>query len=323
MKTVKRLHHHLMITAAIAITSNAALGAVTDPGFNGHVWADGGYGWFSGDSPLDVCLKANVLWPSIADMDAQPSPAGNYSCVATYGTVLNPIYPRPDCLSGYALQPDRSCRPSPPRPQVQVCSAGAPAVPGSGTKTLFEGDEGGAADLPVTWAYQSYSDYMSNAGIGQWTMNWQRGLDTSLANGSTAQVSAQREDGSVVAFSGSGTSWTAIGSQDTLQRMTDVNGNATVWQYTVIDTGKVETYSVAGKLQSVRERNGRTTTLAYDAAGRLATVTAPSGRSLSFVYDTRKRLSSVKAPDGVTTSYGYNATGMLASVTRPDGSVRQ
>ena len=227
------------------------------------------------------------------------------------------IAQKDSCQSGYTLQSNGTCKPPPP--PVQTCTAGSPAIPGTGTKTFFDGDEGGSPDLPVTLAYQSYGV----SGGGQWTPNWQRGLDTSAAVNSAPQVSAGREDGSVVTFSGSGTGWSAIGSQDTLQSVTDASGKVTGWQYGVQASGAVETYDTNGKLQSVREQNGRTTTLTYNAANQLTTVTAPSGRSLSFAYDARSRLVSVTAPDGATTKYAYNASGVLSSVTRPDGAVRK
>ncbi|KEI30663.1 type IV secretion protein Rhs, partial [Ralstonia solanacearum] len=108
-----------------------------------------------------------------------------------------------------------------------------------------------------------------------------------------------------------------------MSSITDANGKTTGWQYTVVDTGAVETYDTSGKLQSVRERNGRTTTLSYNAANQLTTVTAPSGRSLGFAYDSQNRVASVTAPDGAVTGYGYNSAGMLSTITRPDGTVRQ
>ncbi|MEF9388528.1 RHS repeat domain-containing protein [Ralstonia solanacearum species complex bacterium KE056] len=196
-------------------------------------------------------------------------------------------------------------------------------IPGTGTKTFNEGDAGGSPNLPVTLAYRSFSDFGSNIGLSQWMTNWQRGLDTSAASSTTPQVSAQREDGSVVAFNGNGAAWTAIGSQDTLQTVTGTGGNTTGWQYVVASTGVVETYDSAGKLQSVRERNGRTTTLSYNAANQLTTVTTPSGRSLSFTYGNQNRVASVSAPDGAITKYGYNIRGMLSTVSHPDGKTRQ
>jgi len=223
------------------------------------------------------------------------------------------------CASGYTLQLDGSCKPLPARPPVQVCTVGSPAIPGTGTKTLFERDESGSPDLPVTLAYQSYGA----GGASQWTSNWQRSLDTSAAGNTTPQVSAVREDGSVVAFSGNGTAWTATGSQDTLQSITDAGGNTTGWQYTVVGTGAVESYDANGKLQSVRDRDSRTTTLTYNASNQLTKVTAPSGRSLGFSYDAQNRLAAVSAPDGATTKYAYNDMGMLSTLTRPDGATRQ
>ncbi|MHA6883003.1 RHS repeat protein [Ralstonia pseudosolanacearum] len=196
-------------------------------------------------------------------------------------------------------------------------------IPGTGTKTFNEGDAGGSPNLPVTLAYRSFSDFGSNIGLSQWMTNWQRGLDTSAASSTTPQVSALREDGSVVAFNENGTAWTAIGSQDTLQTVTGTGGNTTGWQYVVAGTGVVETYDSVGKLQSVRERNGRTTTLSYNAANQLTTVTTPSGRSLSFTYGNQNRVASVSAPDGAITKYGYNIRGMLSTVSHPDGKTRQ
>ena len=108
-----------------------------------------------------------------------------------------------------------------------------------------------------------------------------------------------------------------------IQLVTDASGTATGWQYLVADTGALESYNNSGRLQSVRERNGRTTTLTYNAANQLTSVVSPSGRSLGVAYDAQNRLTSVSAPNSATTKYAYNAVGMLTSVTRPDGSVRQ
>jgi len=207
---------------------------------------------------------------------------------------------------------------------VQVCSVGNPVIPGTGTKTYVEPSEGGSVDVPVSLAYRSYSVYGSGGGAGQWTPNWQRSLDTSMVSYSTpAQLMASRDDGAVSIFTQNGTTWSAPGTQDTVQSVTDTSGKITGWQYTVADTGTVETYDASGKLQLARDRNGRTTTLTYNAANQLTTVIGQSGRSQTFAYDSSGRVASVTAPDATVARYGYNAAGMLASVTRPDGTVRQ
>ncbi|MDB0568800.1 RHS repeat protein [Ralstonia solanacearum] len=196
-------------------------------------------------------------------------------------------------------------------------------TPGTGTTTASARDDGGSAELPVTLAYQSYSIYGGSGGAAQWTSNWQRSLDTSVVTYTNAPVTVLRDDGAVYGFRQNGAAWTASGTQDTLSSITDANGKTTGWQYTVVNTGTVETYDTSGKLQSVRERNGRTTALSYNAANQLTTVTAPSGRSLGFAYDSQNRVASVTAPDGAVTGYGYNSAGMLSTITRPDGTVRQ
>ncbi|MGA3706607.1 RHS repeat protein [Ralstonia nicotianae] len=219
------------------------------------------------------------------------------------------------------MQADGTCAPT--RPLVQVCTTGSPVIPGTGTTAISAQDEGGSAELPVTLAYQSYSIYGASSGAAQWTLNWQRSLDTSTVTYANAPVTASRDDGSVYDFRKSGSAWSTAGTQDMLNSITDASGKVTGWQYTVVDTGAVETYDASGKLQSVSDRNGRTTTLSYNAANQLTTVTAPSGRSLSFAYDSQNRVASVTASDSAVTGYGYNSTGMLSTVTRPDGTTRQ
>lgn len=138
-----------------------------------------------------------------------------------------------------------------------------------------------------------------------------------------ARVTALRGDGSMAVFWKTGSNWGSVDTRDTLQPLTDPNGKVTGWRYGVTNTGEVEQYDANGKLLSVRERNGRTTTLTYNATAQLTQVTAPSGRSLTFAYDAQGRVSSITAPDGAITQYAYNANGMLTTVTWPDNTTRQ
>ena len=249
-----------------------------------------------------------------------------YCNVQAGGGAINSLgsaYPTNICVPGYALQADGTCKPSPLPTPVQACAVGHPIIPGTGTKILVERDESSSAELPVTFAYRSQGVYGSGGGTGQWTLNWQRRLDTSLATFSSPQVTALRENGAGFGFIKNGAAWTAAGTRDTLQSLTDMTGTTTGWQYTVADTNAVETYDNGGKLQSVRERNGRTTTLTYNTQNQLYEVTAPSGRSLAFTYDGQGRVASVTASDGAVTKYAYNTAGMLSSATWPDSTVRQ
>lgn len=229
-----------------------------------------------------------------------------------------PVYTQLACPDG-SLTPDNICT---PRPPVQACTVAYPVIPGTGTKILVENDSA-SAELPLTRAYRSYVTFGINAGTGKWLFNWQRALDTNIARFSTPQVSAWRDDGSILYFQKNGAVWSTASSSDTLQAVIDGNGATTGWLYKVGQTGVVETYDADGRLQSVRERNGRTTQLAYDTSKRLATVTAPSGRALTFAYDASGRVATVTAPDGAVTKYAYNASGMLTTVTWPDNNNRQ
>ncbi|QHB60202.1 RHS repeat protein [Ralstonia solanacearum] len=335
---MKRFVKRQLWVAVLGLSAaSGAWAGSSDSGFDGFMWINsGGIGQTLTPperSPSEQCMVSVAAHDAIYGtrykyVGLDTTNSKNIQCILDIGSGTPAGYATVrrinTCVPGYGLQPDGSCKPLSPRTPVQVCTASSSVIPGTGTKTFIEGDEGGSPDLSVTLAYQqSYNDYGSNVGIGQWTTNWQRSLDTGSASESTPQVSAQREDGSVVTFSGNSAAWSAIGSQDTLRPIADANGNTTGWQYTVVDTGVVETYDVTGKLQSVRERNGRTTTLAYNVVGQLTAVTTPSGRSVTFAYDASGRTTSTMAPDGAVTRYGYNSAGMLSTITRPDGAVRQ
>ena len=81
-----------------------------------------------------------------------------------------------------------------------------------------------------------------------------------------------------------------------------------------------------GKLTSITDVNGFTTSLTYEAAApnRLLTVTEPAGRTLTLTYDTTftsqvKTVSDTRAPPR-TVTYSYSTTtGELTGVTDVDG----
>ncbi len=114
-------------------------------------------------------------------------------------------------------------------------------------------------------------------------------------------------------------------------------------------TTSTETYDADGALQTIRQRNGWTTTLTYSTAatpvadylsgaataqpGRLISVKNQFGRELRLVYDATGRLAQLLPPgavkDGAPNTeqspirYGYDAVGNLASVTWQDGSTKR
>ena len=102
----------------------------------------------------------------------------------------------------------------------------------------------------------------------------------------------------------------------------------------------VYTFDVSGRLTSIADKNGNTTTLAYGNASfptRVTTVTDPAGQALTFAYDgngyltsvtdfasplrtvlyayTAGRLTQVTDVLGQHITYSYDANGYLATIT--------
>ncbi len=96
-----------------------------------------------------------------------------------------------------------------------------------------------------------------------------------------------------------------------------LTGNSTVG-YSLIqeDQVKYEFEGSTGRLESVTDRNGNETTLAYNKAGQLETITDPDGRKITLAYNKEGLVESAKDPMGHTVKYEYEE-GTLASVTLP------
>ena len=80
-------------------------------------------------------------------------------------------------------------------------------------------------------------------------------------------------------------------------------------------------FSASGQLQSITDRNGYVTRLAYNLLGQLTTVTDPAGRTLTFIYGPTGDVSQVVDPAGRSVSFGYDLTGQLTSITEANGGV--
>jgi YD repeat-containing protein len=78
-------------------------------------------------------------------------------------------------------------------------------------------------------------------------------------------------------------------------------------------------FSATGKLTSIVDRNGWTTTISYDGDGFISEVEDAGGRSLVFTTDDDGRITEVEDPLGRTVSFGYDAEGDLVEVTDVKG----
>jgi RHS repeat-associated protein len=129
---------------------------------------------------------------------------------------------------------------------------------------------------------------------------------------SGAKVTLAKGDGSTIPFTRvSGTTYSAPAwSQTTLSGSPEAG-------YTFTTLGQTAyRFSGAGRLESVADRNGNETTLAYDVSGRLKTVTDPASRQLTFAYNVGGQVESATDPMGHVVKYAYEGAN-LTSVTMP------
>jgi RHS repeat-associated protein len=128
-------------------------------------------------------------------------------------------------------------------------------------------------------------------------------------------VKLVEENGEVVEFTeGSGAGeWKApAGSPDVL------SGSEGSGFTLTLEDREVDRFSgTTGRLESITEREGNTTTMTYNGAGQLEKVTDPAGRSLKFSYNGEGLVKSASDPLEHTIEYGYKE-GTLVSVSQPN-----
>jgi RHS repeat-associated protein len=118
-------------------------------------------------------------------------------------------------------------------------------------------------------------------------------------------------NGSTVPFSQEGSSWNAPEwTQDKL-----AGSSSEGYTLTLADQ-KVYEFSGAGQLESVADRNGNTTSVAYNEEGQLMTITDPSGRTIKLAYNSEGLVESATDPMGHVVKYSYESKN-LATVTLP------
>jgi RHS repeat-associated protein len=205
---------------------------------------------------------------------------------------------------------------------------GNPINAATGNKFQIETDFIAAPNtgLALTRYYNSQDTTSSPFGKN-WHSTWHHGLTIS---GNTVTVT--RADGRQDIFTNNG-SGVYTANPDVLDRLVRVpaTGAQTGWQLTRADDS-VETYALAGLLNTTTTRAGLVTRLAYDGSNNLIRVTGPFGHTLTFAYDTSGRVVQMTAPDSGVYSYVYSTSALgllggtpnnLLSVTYPSGAQRQ
>ncbi|MFC4311446.1 RHS repeat-associated core domain-containing protein [Steroidobacter flavus] len=177
------------------------------------------------------------------------------------------------------------------------------------------------------------STHYSVVGLGLvgagWRHTYQRAIVPSSGTLLTSAF-AYRQDGRVLTFTKMAGVW--YGQRDFRERLEEVVDSGGVqigWLFTSSADAK-ETYSLAGRLLSIRSRSGVTETLSYDTCNRLSSVVDSFGNAISFGYvdscaaaAPAHRIASVTVPGGGAYLYAYDADDRLTSVTYPDGNSRQ
>ncbi len=246
--------------------------------------------------------------------------------------------------------------------EERSCKTNNPVQPGSGRKRFTETDYGGAGAhaLSLTRHYSSrWSDGATPVGltpIAVWEGGWRHSYQAAITARADGSLRAWRSDGTTLGLTASTTTantWTATSGRDTITAIVDATGIRTGYTLTAADDDSTETYDQSGKLQSIKARNGWTTTLTYSDAttpvtvapkpGLLISVKNQFGRELKFTYDAQGRLAELLPPGAISgqpaggaTSpirYAYNeaaslgtnvpAQNQLSSITWQDGSVRR
>ncbi|KAF0145269.1 MAG: YD repeat-containing protein [Nitrospirae bacterium] len=181
---------------------------------------------------------------------------------------------------------------------------GSTANPGSGNlyhdQTLFN-----TTTLGLTLSYNSKDNFNSPLGKG-WTHNYNLALFSNFEN----SIGLKQGDGKVVYFRlDNGIYYPDANSGE------DSYITYTSETYTLIEKdGTTYNFNSLGKLISVRDRNGNTTTLTYNGDS-LTAITDPSGRTITLTYDSTNRISSVRDINNNTYTFAYTDGNALSAIS--------
>jgi RHS repeat-associated protein len=171
---------------------------------------------------------------------------------------------------------------------------------------------GRGVGLSLTRAYSAKAAATATS-AGPFGYGWTATFSDHLAVAEAGvNVTVVRGDGTTIPFTRTtGTSYAAPAwAKETLSGSPEAG-------YTFTSAAQTQyRFSGGGRLETVADRNGNETALAYDEAGRLKSVTDPAGRQLSFAYNAGGQVEGATDPMGHVVKYAYEA-GKLTAVTLP------
>jgi RHS repeat-associated protein len=198
---------------------------------------------------------------------------------------------------------------------LQHPSCGDPVTCATGNFSETQADlsvGGQGVGLNLTRYYNSQAAAAGNTGI--FGPGWSSSFSDHLVVEKTSKTATLVQgNASTVPFTeGTGGSFTAPAwTQDTLSGTPESGYTLTLANQTIYKFAGAN-----GRLESVTDRNGNATTLAYESKGRVETITDPAGRTITLSYNAEGFVESAKDPMGHVVKYAYEG-GNLKSVIEP------
>ena len=185
----------------------------------------------------------------------------------------------------------------------------------------------GDAAIAITRHYNSVDTRSGLLGKG-----WRFAYESKLTKKTGGDMEAVYSSGRTILFDKKGSSYIAPDAcRDTLTK------NADGTWCLVTEDKLTYTYSSAGKLTAITDRNGNSVTLTYSSGtltgitgadgitlsvtcsgGKLRKITDPYGRTVEYSYDSKGRLIKVSGETCGTMTYTYNSYG-ITSITDGNG----
>lgn len=203
----------------------------------------------------------------------------------------------------------------PMRTPAPTTGVGKPVNVTTGNMYLQESDyslPGAGPSINVLRTYNSNSTTNGLFGRG-----WSTDYDQSIVDYDSHVIRYNQGDGRAVYFYRTGTSGVLVPvTGDIHAQLTKTGSGYTLaWQ-----NGNVVSFNASGKLVSLADRNGNTTSLTYNLGGVLNTATDTFGRTLYFIPDTNGRIGTIVDAIGTVATYAYGTNSTLSSVTYADSS---
>lgn len=216
--------------------------------------------------------------------------------------------------------------PEPERTGPQMCDAQAqsglstkaPIIPATGEKFYthsdYTGDGPHALNLIRTfrsrWSVSGAPGFAGLPGLGQsWAHNYSDSLVVEGAN--TARFIQGNGSTSTFNWDATTATWKPATGPSTLVATTSPVAG---YLLTRAEDDATLQFNASGKLLTLTERNGWTTSYSYNPSGQLAQVSNAFGRSITFSYNSAGQLISVTTPDGQTISYTFDSALRLIGV---------